>query len=148
MNRLVGGGRGRAGQRVWLSTPPTYVSKPSLFFALYAHLFLVHPLNGMFHLSWKPGGVWNSLFKKTFLFREWSLWDSIRYAADDRWRECYKGNSRGGPLEDKTDLNSCPLPLAWSWAKLETGREQTPAASAAPGRSPSQVSDLHPNKLG
>lgn len=55
LRRLVGGGSGGGGQREWLSTPPTYVSESSLACTV-AHLFLFHPLNGMFHLSWKPRG--------------------------------------------------------------------------------------------
>lgn len=55
LRRLVGGGRGGSGQREWLSTPPTYVSESSLVCTA-AHLFLFHPLNGMFHLPWKPRG--------------------------------------------------------------------------------------------
>lgn len=53
LRKLVGGGRGGGGQHEWLSTPPTYVFESSLVCTV-AHLFLVHPLNGMFHLPWKP----------------------------------------------------------------------------------------------
>lgn len=82
LSRLVGGGRGGGGRREWLSTPPTYCLVCCFLplFCMYAHLFLVHPLNGMFHLSWKPGGAESeeklSVQEKP-LFGAWNPWDQI-----------------------------------------------------------------------
>lgn len=49
------------------SSPQPRVSESSLFSALSAHLFLFHPLNGMFHLPWKPRGGESFCCKKSFL---------------------------------------------------------------------------------
>lgn len=95
------------------AAPLSPVSESSLFSALYAHLFLFHPLNGMFHLPWKPGGRgkgWSPCSGKAFFFRDWHLWDSTRYCCRRQVEEGGEGNSRGGPSEDKTGSNSSPLP--------------------------------------
>lgn len=40
----------------WAAPVSPHLSESSLFTALDAHLFLFHPLNGMFHLPCEPGG--------------------------------------------------------------------------------------------
>lgn len=109
----------------------------------------------MFHLSWKPrqGGRAESE-EKLSVQEKPSFWSLASLgsdtAADDKWRKWHKGNSRGRPLEDETELASGPLPVACGWSKLETDRtgEQAPDAFVAPGRSPSQTSQGHSNRLG
>lgn len=96
-------------------------------FCTVPHLFLVHPLNGMFHLSWKPGQGGRAESEEKLSVQEkpsfWSLASlGSDTAADDKWRKWHKGNSRGRPLEDETELASGPLPVACGWSKLEMDR--------------------------
>lgn len=79
----------------------------------------------------------------------WSL-ESLEsdIAADDKWRKWHKGNGRGRPSEDETELDSCPLPVAWGWSKLGVEGNRHTCCLCGSWKIPSQMSHGHSNRLG
>ena len=131
------------------AAPLSPVSESSLFSALYAHLFLFHPLNGMFHLPWKPGGRGVGVpVQEKLCFLEIGISEiPPDTAADGRWRKGARATAEEDPRRTRQTQTRARSPepgVGLSW-RLEGCRHRS---FLPPSRASSQVSDGHPDKQG
>lgn len=146
--RLAGHVRGGHGRHVWFShTPPTCVSESCLLAALDAHLFLVHPLNGMFHLPWEPRGR-NSLFEKVCVCRAGSLGAPIRCHCPCQVEGTGQGQPRRRTLAGQGRQEVVPTPPSLGTVRAGDWKGTDTCCLCGSRQMPPQVVEGQPNKLG